>query len=245
MYQTCEEFRKFYYSRSGWVIKRILQANLKRHMDNNLKCELAIGTGYSLPYMRVLTEAAQSQFAFIPSQFGEAIWPRFSKNKTASVATTQMPIASGSVDLILATHFLEFSEYPEYALQELYRILKGEGRVLLLVPNRMSIWSRRDWSPFGHGQPYSILQLRKLVTDAKFEIMDEHTALFMLPFHSRFFIKAAWTFERFGQLLFGGMGGVHVLELKKKVYAPTQDKGSAVPVGVKKKSAPVAGNARI
>ena len=240
MYQSCEEFRKFYYTRSGWVIKRILQANLKRYTGGSNKDETSLGVGYALPYMRVLTETAHTQFAMISSQFGEALWPRFSKNKTASVTTTQMPVASGSVDLILGTHFLEFSEYPEYALQELYRILKGEGRVLLLVPNRMSIWSRRDWSPFGHGQPYSILQLRKLVQDAKFEIMDERTALFALPFRSRFFIKTAWTFERFGQLLFG----VHVLELKKKVYAPTQDKGSAVPVGVKKKSVPVPGNAR-
>ncbi len=61
--------------------------------------------------------------------------------------TTQLPIASDSIDLVIALHHLEFSDNPHQVLREIERILIPEGRLIISGLNPWSLFSRQ-WLKF-------------------------------------------------------------------------------------------------
>src|SRR5690606_8434420 len=113
-----------------------------------------------------------------------------------------------SFEKIILVHAVENADYLRELMQEVWRVLKPNGRVLILVPNRASLWSRMDKTPFGHGRPYSMKQMRSLLRDLQF-VIERHTrALYFLPLHSRLLLAAARFVDRVGEALLPKFGGV-------------------------------------
>ena len=52
-----------------------------------------------------------------------------------------------------------------YDAPEIWRVLSGNGRLLVIAPNRRGIWARFEHTPFGHGRPYTSSQLYRLLRD--------------------------------------------------------------------------------
>lgn len=90
----------------------------------------------------------------------------------------QLPIAAGSIDLIVLPHVLDFTTHPHQVLREVERILVPDGRLVLTGFNPWSMWGakrllagslRVPWS----GQFFSLprikdwLQLMGLEADAE------------------------------------------------------------------------------
>ena len=63
---------------------------------------------------------------------------------------------TAAADLILISHGLEVSDNQDLLLQEVRRVLKDSGKLVIIVPNRTGFWARSDSTPFGYGKPYSI-----------------------------------------------------------------------------------------
>ena len=72
-------------------------------------------------------------------------------------------------------------------------------------------------SPFGHGRPFSRLELEGLLKDALLEPVRWGRALYAPPFASITRSGSGW--EKMGAKLFPGLGGVHVVEAAKSLYA--------------------------
>jgi SAM-dependent methyltransferase len=71
-------------------------------------------------------------------------------------AFADLPLASGSVDLLLLPHVLEFSPDPHAVLREAYRVLRAEGRLVVAGLNPWSLWGLREMalgSWFGNRLP--------------------------------------------------------------------------------------------
>ncbi len=51
-------------------------------------------------------------------------------------------------------HGLESSECQRDLLRETWRVLTGEGRLLVIAANRRGIWARLERTPLGWGEPY-------------------------------------------------------------------------------------------
>lgn len=66
---------------------------------------------------------------------------------------TVIPIASGSVDVVILVHQLEFSERPHQVFREAARVLAPEGHLLVLGFNPYSLWGIRRCWPWGEGRP--------------------------------------------------------------------------------------------
>ena len=66
-------------------------------------------------------------------------------------------------------------------LKEIWRVLAGGGRVLIVAPNRRGIWARLDRTPFGSGRPYTLSQLSQLLRDEQFTPVASDHALFVPP----------------------------------------------------------------
>ena len=117
-------------------------------------------------------------------------------------------------------------------------MLAGQGRLILVVPNRSGLWARSDHTPFGCGVPYSQKQIRELLKAHMFVPESIDRALFFPPTSSsRFVLTTAPLIEKIGQSFFNAFGGVYVIEASKQIYAGT-------PVGVTQREAAFASRRR-
>ncbi len=112
-------------------------------------------------------------------------------------------------------HGLESSENAGHLLREMWRVLSDGGRLIVVVPNRRSIWARADHTPFGHGHPYSMEQLNRVLRQSMFTPVRETRALFFAPSRRRFWVTAAPAWERIGERWFSPLGGVAIVEATK------------------------------
>ena len=81
------------------------------------------------------------------------------------------------IDRVLMVHALESSEHPGDMLREVWRVLSGGGRLMVVVPSRRSVWSLTERTPFGFGQSYSPGQLSRLLRSLGFTPLHTERAL--------------------------------------------------------------------
>lgn len=87
----------------------------------------------------------------------------------------ELPFATGSLDLVLLPHVLEFSAHPHRVLREVERVLVPEGQVLISGFNPFSLWGLRrrlagreaafPW----RGQYFSVRRLKDLLKLLSFD----------------------------------------------------------------------------
>jgi SAM-dependent methyltransferase len=114
---------------------------------------------------------------------------------------------------------LEMSSNAHDMLEEAWRILKPEGELMLIVPNRRGVWAGPETTPFGHGRPYSRLQLERLLKETSFVAEHWRQALFMPPLRASLALRSATAVERIGEWLWPAFAGVYVVVARKQVYA--------------------------
>ena len=89
----------------------------------------------------------------------------------------------------------------------------------VVAPNRSGLWAYLEWTPFGHGQPYSFGQLGRLLVGALFRVERRDTALYLPPSTRRLILRSGPLLERSGRRLAPGLAGVTITEAVKDVYA--------------------------
>ena len=213
------DLRAFYTSPLGGVARRII-AQKVRGRWGRAAGETLIGLGFSTPYLGSYRGEVRRLGAFMPAGQGALVWPAVGPVSTVLVEEARLPLPDNSVDKLLAIHCLEVSEQARPLLREIWRVLAPEGSLLLIVPNRHGIWSRREATPFGHGQPYSRTQLERLLQDVLFTPVEWSTALHALPFGRPLAVRWAPTLERFGERFWPRFAGVIIVEARKEVAAP-------------------------
>ncbi len=66
----------------------------------------------------------------------------------------ELPFDSGSLDLVVLPHVLEFNEHPHHILREAERIMMPGGHLLLTGFNPRSLWGLRRWLGPKTGYPW-------------------------------------------------------------------------------------------
>jgi len=204
----------FYDAPLGQLAKRVIL----RHVENfwpDLRGLRVLGYGFPIPYARLFT-GAERAIAAMPAPFGAVTWPE-GRNAALVCEEDALPFPDVFFDRILIVHGLESAESLRPLLRQLWRVLAPEGRILLVAPNRASLWAQVQVSPFGHGRPFSRLELEALLKDALLEPGRWSRALYAPPFESVTGSGTGW--EKLGRKLFPGIGGVHVVEAAKSLYA--------------------------
>jgi SAM-dependent methyltransferase len=178
-----------------------------------------------VPYLRPYLADAERVVALMPAQQGVVAWPS-GPPLTALCDEDSLPFADASFDRILVVHGLEGADAARPLLRQLWRVLVPEGRMLLVVPNRASLWAQLERSPFAFGRPFSRGELDKLLRDALFEPLGWDRALYFPPLRSRSLVRSGNAWERILRRLLPALSGVHLVEAGKSLYGAT-----AVPVG--------------
>ena len=213
------DLRDFYATPLGQVARRLLAQRI-RSLWRSVGGQTVIGLGFASPYLGVFRGEAGNLGALMPSGQGALVWPRTTNTLSALVEEDRLPLADNSVDRLLVVHCVEVAEHVRPLLRELWRVLKPEGRLLLVVPNRRGVWARLDSTPFGHGQPYSRSQLEGLLRQALFTPESWGSALHVPPFNKRVLMRSATAWERAGSRLWPGFAGVLIVEARKETTAP-------------------------
>jgi SAM-dependent methyltransferase len=179
-----------------------------------------LGYGFAPPYLRAFLGEAERAVAAMPSGMGVIAWPA-EKCVVTICDEEALPFPDVFFDRILIVHGLEGADALRPLLRQVWRVLAPEGRVLLVAPNRASVWSQLERSPFGHGRPFSRGELHRILREALFEPGRWERALYAPPLRSRTLVQSGLGWERMGARLFSGIGGVHVVEATKSLYAAT------------------------
>ncbi|MAZ76474.1 MAG: methyltransferase [Micavibrio sp.] len=227
-YPTAYDLKSFYNGFTGRIIRSLIRARLLELWPAQ-KSLRYVGLGYAAPYMYPFMELAERSFCVMPPNLGVHQWPEEESNLACLGEDFNLPLETNSVDRILVAHHLEFLEHPESAFREMYRVLKSTGKIIIVVPNRMGLWARADWSPLGMGQPYSARQVEAFLKDNNFVHERTCQAVFTPAFQGALWLRAAFIFEKIGKFLYPALGGVHIIEASKQLYAT---KGRGTPVRV-------------
>jgi len=225
MPQDVRDLAAFYETPLGQLAHRAIAREI-HHLWPDLRNYRVLGYGFAIPYLRDFRGTERS-IAAMPARQGVIGWPQ-DKNTALLCDEDALPFPDVFFDRILIVHGLEASESLRALLRQLWRVLAPEGRILVIAPNRASLWAQVQRSPFGHGRPFSRLELEALLKDGLFEPGRWTRALYAPPFETVTRSGAGW--EKVGARLFSGIGGVHVVEAAKSLYAAATP---ALPVGAK------------
>jgi SAM-dependent methyltransferase len=219
MYPDIADLRQFYDTPLGRTVRRTLRQKLREFWPEP-SGYATLGFGYAAPYLRL---DDPSSVCVMPPAQGVTFWPAEGPGRVALATETELPFADCSFDRILVVHGLEALDQRRPLLRELWRVLSGQGRLLVVAPNRRGIWARTERTPFGHGSPYSTLQLNQTLRETMF--VPERTArcLYFPPLDSHLCLAAAPAWEKVGQRWFSTFAGITMVEASKQIYALSSD----------------------
>ena len=216
MPQDVRDIAGFYDAPLGLLAQPILMRRI-RALWPDLTGRRLLGYGFAVPYLRAFTEAERA-IAAMPAHLGVITWPQ-GRNAALLCEEDALPFPDVFFDRILIVHGLEGAESLRPLLRQLWRVLAPEGRILLVAPNRASLWAQVDISPFGQGRPFSRHELDGLLRDVLFEPGRWERALYAPPLKYPALQGSGVGWEKIGARLMGHLGGVHLVEATKSLYA--------------------------
>jgi SAM-dependent methyltransferase len=172
-----------------------------------------LGIGYPAPFLHLWRSQAQRCINATSSQHGMPPAP------ACCVNALHLPFPDLTFDRILVIHGVEPYGNDERLLREVWRVLKDDGRILVVAPNRMGMWAHVESTPFGQGQPYSPGQIDQLLANSMFRTERRETALYTPPTSLTPVLRAAAVWEALGRTLAPQFAGVTLTVAVKDVYA--------------------------
>lgn len=211
--------QRFYSSPLGEIARRAAARRLAALWSHADGLDV-LGLGYATPYLPAYAARARRAIALMPAAQGVEPWPG-GANLSVLSEDARLPFMDAIFDRILIVHALEETGNARAMLREVWRVLAPEGRLVVVTANRWSFWAQSAVSPFGHGRPYSRMQLADLLADAMFEPVASARALYAPPSTWSPFLRAGDAFERVGETLWPAFGGLLLMEAVKRLYAST------------------------
>lgn len=209
----------FYASRLGKAVDFLL---MKRMGDlwGDCKNLNVLGMGYARPLLLGYAGTAKACIATTPHMGRETAWAATERGvSTCLAAEDRLPFSDGTFERIILLHAIEEADSPRAVLREAWRLLAPEGRMLVAVANRKGLWSLFENTPFGHGRPWTRRQLIAYLDDHLFQVTASTTAVHLPPVKWGPLAAGAEGWERVGELLTPGFGGVVMVEAVKRLYA--------------------------
>ena len=214
------EVSDFYASRGGRVAARLLRRRISGVWPDLARLRV-LGLGHAQPFLSLWEKEASLCIA------AERHAPADSRQLASASCIVRgdcLPFPDLGFDRILLSHALETSLNAPRLLREVWRILKDDGRLLLVVPNRRGMWAHLENTPFGQGAPSSRRQIERLLADALFRVEQTDGALWLPPADFLPLLRAGNLVEKTGARFAPRFAGVLLIEAVKDVY-------SALPAG--------------
>jgi SAM-dependent methyltransferase len=212
----------FYATPRGQVAAAILGRAIRQFWPDLRRCDL-LGVGYPVPF---LSWAKAESPDGVACRCLAAVTTQHAPEDTAplqgsvcSAHGEHLPFPDLAFDRILLVHGVEPAGSPERLLREAWRLLRDDGRLLVVAANRTGLWAHVDSTPFGQGQPYSQGQVDRLLARAMFRPERHGRALFVPPTNWRVLLRTHAMWEHAGRTLLPQLAGALLTEAVKDAYA--------------------------
>jgi len=195
--QSVQKLEQFYTSRLGAAAQAMVSRRLQT-LWPDLNGLDVLGYGYGIPYLQSYREGVRSIVYAMPPEQGAARQMSERGNISALTMDHELPFAPSVFDRVLVAHGLEEAPNMPALLDELWRVMKPEGRIVIVAANRAGLWARSDKTPFGAGRPFSRTQLSDALKTSGFVPLVRSGALYCPPMNKMCGMSTARTFEKFG-----------------------------------------------
>ncbi len=213
--QTAAEF---YATAQGAVALRLVRERLAE-LWPDVAGQAVLGLGHAGPYLRAWRDGAARCIAATPGPPRLRLARRRAEPVLPGGGERAAVLRTSRIDRVLLVHGLENAENARRMLREVWRVLKDDGRLLVVAPNRVGLWAHVESTPFGQGQPYSPGQIGRLLAASLFRVERRDRALYMPPSGHRLVLRSARLWERAGRRLAPQFAGLTITEAVKDVYA--------------------------
>lgn len=138
----------------------------------------------------------------------------------------ELPILSGSIDLVILPHTLEFVDNPRQLLAEACRIVKPEGLIAVCGFNPYGTWGVKKWMSSHQTMPWAgnfipSHKVKGWLRLADFALEDQSAALFRPPLRHTALYQKLQFIEKIGHTCFSIIGGAYILLARAKVIPLT------------------------
>src|SRR6202023_2568173 len=170
------DLRDFYRTGLGQIARRMIRGAI-RQVWPDLRGMRLLGIGYTTPFLPAISADTERTIALMPATLGVLGWSPEGRDVVTLADEGELPFADYSIDRVMLVHALETTDQAGPMLKEIWRVLAGGGRLLVIAPNRRGIWARLDRTPFGSGRPYTTSQLSQSLRDELLTPVATGTAL--------------------------------------------------------------------
>ncbi len=221
MRQDVGTLEAFYATRLGGVAARSLARRIAS-LWGGLEGEDLLGLGFATPILAAFAATARSTVAAMPEEQGALTWSASPRGvSTALVDEHRLPFRDGVFSRVILIHGLEEVTAPAAMLREIWRVMTPEGQLVVAAANRLGLWARAESTPFGHGRPWTRGQLTRLLNGALFQVTAWTYGLHMPPSGWGPLLALHESWDKVGETVSRGMGGVVLVEARKRLYADT------------------------
>ena len=133
-----------------------------------------------------------------------------------------LPLATGSVDLVVLPHVLEFSAHPHRILREAARVLMPDGQIVISGFNPLSLWGlKRAPGPGRNQYPWcgrfiNLVRLKDWLQLLSFELNGGRFGRYAPPFAQAKWLGRSAFMEKAGDRWWPIAGGVYVVRAVKR-----------------------------
>lgn len=207
----------FYQSDLGCYARKNIENYLKKKIQS--KSKICVGSAGACFY----SDCLKSYYNAVCYQFHDEqdMFPGEGKGNFIRIDSNQWPYRAEDIDHVILVHDIEFVQNPEVYLHEAWRVLKGEGQLTIIFPNRQGRWAQYDRTPFGKGYPFSFGQIKKILERCHFAIDETDGLLFFPPYEPKTKIgKIFRSMVDFASGLLMYRPGVYAVQASKHIHAP-------------------------
>lgn len=138
----------------------------------------------------------------------------------------ELSILTGSVDLVVLPHTLEFIEFPQQLLAEACRTIKPGGNIIIMGFNPVSFWGLKKFWQKGKTIPWSGRYLlpdtiKKWLHLNDFEFLRKDMIMFRPPIENQNLFNNLQILETIGTKSNAFFGGIYAITAKAKVVPLT------------------------
>ncbi|MGL4768292.1 MAG: class I SAM-dependent methyltransferase [Formosimonas sp.] len=142
---------------------------------------------------------------------------------------SELPFETDSIDLVILPHTLDDAPNPHAVLREVYRVLRPEGKMIILGHNPVSLWGLsalwarwrgQKWWPY-QGKARPVHQLKDWLQLLNCDISQGKYGCYAPHVRSDKWLKRWHWLEDAGDRWWGMAGAVYAVIAVKHVYSPT------------------------
>lgn len=121
----------FYESSAGRQLVRTISKSFNDHGERTLV----------LGYGKYFLDAIESQEIYYANPFYDHIhyWPSIRPFRTVSVNAAKLPFMPNVWDTVAVIHYLEFTDNATDIIKDIYRVIKTNGRLIIVLANKSAI----------------------------------------------------------------------------------------------------------